>query len=285
MYRIRGSDQKEYGPISADQLRQWIAQNRANGQTLVQADGAAEWKPLAQFAEFANALPSRPAASPMGVPGVAPKTSGLAIASLVCACLGFCGITAILGLIFGIVAQRKIKQSNGQLTGGGLALAGIIVSAVLFIPGLAFTAGLFLPAFASASKKAQTIQCVNKVKQLGLAVRIYANDNEDKFPAAATWCDDIKLAVGTDKVYQCNAGDAGQRSHYAFNARLSGLDSSKVDPTTVMIYEVEGGWNVSGGSALLKRPSRHRPTYVIGFADGSVQQMSEARLSSLRWDP
>lgn len=53
MYKIIGADQKEYGPISADQLRQWIAQGRANANTMVQAEGGTEWKPLSAFPEFA----------------------------------------------------------------------------------------------------------------------------------------------------------------------------------------------------------------------------------------
>lgn len=52
MYKIIGADQKEYGPISADQIRQWISEGRANGQTLVCAEGTTDWKPLEQFPEF-----------------------------------------------------------------------------------------------------------------------------------------------------------------------------------------------------------------------------------------
>ena len=35
MYKIIGADQKEYGPVTAEQLRQWIAEGRVNGQTSV----------------------------------------------------------------------------------------------------------------------------------------------------------------------------------------------------------------------------------------------------------
>ena len=52
-YKIIGADQKEYGPATADQLRQWIRANRANAQTLAQAEAESEWRPLAAFAEFA----------------------------------------------------------------------------------------------------------------------------------------------------------------------------------------------------------------------------------------
>ena len=62
MFKILGADQKEYGPVSEGQIRQWIAQGRANGQTKMQAAGSPDWKPLAEFPEFAEAL--QPAASP-----------------------------------------------------------------------------------------------------------------------------------------------------------------------------------------------------------------------------
>ncbi|MEO5803750.1 MAG: GYF domain-containing protein [Verrucomicrobiota bacterium] len=65
MYKIIGADQKEYGPISAEQLRQWIAQGRANASTMAQPEGSAEWKPLNALPEFAasfirNVPPSTP---------------------------------------------------------------------------------------------------------------------------------------------------------------------------------------------------------------------------------
>jgi hypothetical protein len=66
MYKIIGADQKEYGPSSADEIREWIAEGRANGQTLVQTEGDSEWKPLASFPEFAGALGG--AAAPVPAP-------------------------------------------------------------------------------------------------------------------------------------------------------------------------------------------------------------------------
>ena len=56
MYRIIGGNQQEYGPITADQLRHWIAEGRLNGQSLVQAEGSGEWQPLSALPEFAEAL-------------------------------------------------------------------------------------------------------------------------------------------------------------------------------------------------------------------------------------
>ena len=82
------------------------------------------------------------------MPPVAPqaKTSGLAIAALVCGIAGLCtaGLGGIAGIILGIVAMVKVKRSAGQLKGKGLAIVGIIVGilsillwAVLIVGGLA----------------------------------------------------------------------------------------------------------------------------------------------------
>ena len=68
-YKIIGADQKEYGPVSGDQVRAWITEGRVNGQTSVWTDGATEWKPLAAFPEFADNLRATPSAAPAAAAG------------------------------------------------------------------------------------------------------------------------------------------------------------------------------------------------------------------------
>ena len=63
------------------------------------------------------------------------KNSGLAIASLVLGICGFptLGLTAVVGLILGIVALGKIQKSEMKLSGKGLAIGGIVISAITLI--------------------------------------------------------------------------------------------------------------------------------------------------------
>ena len=56
MYKVKGADNNEYGPISADQVRLWIRENRLNRQSLVENVDAPGWKTLGEFPEFADAL-------------------------------------------------------------------------------------------------------------------------------------------------------------------------------------------------------------------------------------
>ena len=289
MYKIRGGDGKEYGPVSSDTLRDWVNQGRASGQTFVLADGTSEWKTLSTCPEFA-ALFAAPAPGMTNAASDAPigppKTSGMAIGSLVLGISAFlCGVTAIPGLILGIIALNKIKESAGRLGGRGLALGGTITSAIaLLLFPIVFLAAMLLPALAKAKSKAQTINCVNNLKQLGLAVRIHAGDNNDTLPAATNWSDAILTEAGTPRIYIC-PGAPDTRCGYAYNARLNGLEESKIAPSTVMFFESDAGWNASGGKELMIMKPRHGNRYVVGLADGSVQQMTEAQVKQLRWDP
>jgi len=289
-YTIIGGDQKQYGSVTEGQLRQWIADGRVNAQTRVQVEGAVEWKSLSEIPEFAatlqNFTPPSPPPLPAATSAASAKTSGLAITSLILGVLGLftCGITALFGLVLGIIAMVKVKNSGGRLGGGGLALAGTIVSGI-FLFMLPVFAAMMLPALAAAKQKAQLINCVNNEKQLALAIRMYSGDNKDKFPPAATWCDAIKTYAGTERVFKCPAENSSSRCDYAFNAKLDGMDASKINPQTVMIFESVGGWNANGGSELMIGKPRHARMVVVALADGSVQQLSESRLNTLRWDP
>lgn len=64
MYKIIGGDAREYGPASAEQVREWIAQGRANARTQARVVDGTEWQSLADFAEFAEALAARPSGGP-----------------------------------------------------------------------------------------------------------------------------------------------------------------------------------------------------------------------------
>jgi len=78
MYYIQGADQKEYGPVSADQLRQWISENRLNRFSPARADGETLWKTLGDFPEFAEALGTPPPSStvpPTVTPAGSPSPS------------------------------------------------------------------------------------------------------------------------------------------------------------------------------------------------------------------
>jgi hypothetical protein len=153
MYKIIGADGREYGPVSTGQLRQWIAEGRANGQTQTFAPGATEWRPLGAQPEFAGqfALPVPPVMGPL--PGALPagwplRTNSFATAGLIfgilsvtcCWCCCCCPI-GIVGLVCSLVGLSQINRHPELYTGRSLAIAGLILSAASLVLG--FGLGLF----------------------------------------------------------------------------------------------------------------------------------------------
>ena len=66
MFKILGSDGKEYGPVTRGNVIEWIRDGRANLQTKVCRSDETEWKTLADFPEFVptGSTPAIPPPSP-----------------------------------------------------------------------------------------------------------------------------------------------------------------------------------------------------------------------------
>lgn len=154
MYKIVGADRREYGPISRETVLEWIAQGRANAQTIARFEDGA-WRPLRTFVEFKAAL-GVPESAPPPVEGeVAPilmppisgaeapafsgvgsirKTNVPAILGIVFPFLGFCcccPIGPITGLILAIVGYTQIRsQRNIYSTPIAVPIIGIVLSAI-----------------------------------------------------------------------------------------------------------------------------------------------------------
>jgi hypothetical protein len=146
MYKIIGADQKEYGPITLDQLRQWILEGRANAQTRAQAEGTAEWKVLSDFPELADALaaknpPAGGAAPPIGAaapllsPEVSTSAARLDIANL------FQRSWTLVKNHFGLVVGAMALLIVIQIAVGSIPRLGPIAGAVLLGP---LWAGIYL---------------------------------------------------------------------------------------------------------------------------------------------
>lgn len=114
MFTIIGADGKEYGPVSIEQVRQWINEGRVNLQTRIRPLGTTEWRTVADFPEL---LPSdTPGAVPGATPGVFPAAPVTSSASAMAAVSG---------------------PATGLMVVGGLTILGAVVGALRVMGGAA----------------------------------------------------------------------------------------------------------------------------------------------------
>jgi hypothetical protein len=205
-----------------------------------------------------------------GAPPLPPKTSGLAIASLVLGILGIvsCGLASIPGLILGIVSLVRIRRSRGALGGRGFAIAGTIVSVVFILLG--FLGALRLArALGGVKVIVQAARCSTNLHFIGTGIAAYKEASGGQLPDGLEdlWPEHLKspdvLLCPADQEPMTIGEDLKCSYHYVGPISLAA--ASKL----ILVYEKEGNHVIPGGSG-----SQISGRGVL-FADGRVEFLSE----------
>jgi len=184
MYKIIAADGKEYGPITVDQLRQWITEGRANLQTQVLPDGATQWTTIGALPEFAGAAPGPAPIAPIQpvVPtGGTDQVNGPAVGLIVVAILGLLG--QLTSLIFHLVGSSFMSANQpgvppwAAMLSGPIGIAsniiGIVMSVVVILGALKMKK-LENYGLAMAATIIAMIPCISPCCLLGLPIGIWA---------------------------------------------------------------------------------------------------------------
>jgi prepilin-type N-terminal cleavage/methylation domain-containing protein len=179
-----------------------------------------------------------------------------------------------------------------------------LIELLVVISIIALLAAMLLPALAASKAKAKRIACVSNLKQTGLGVRMWANDNADKYPwnlsvtnggslGSPDWTDNFKICsneLGTARILVCPADRARKAAtnwiSASGDANISyfiGTTSSEERPQTILLGDsnVTGGdggldpkWSKFLGSSIDAAWDKnlHVRRGDLTLADGSVQQ-------------
>ncbi len=160
MFMMIGANQKEYGPVPSELLKEWIAQGRANGETLVRSEGGS-WQRLAELPEFSTTLvaaapPPTLAVPSRSSPGAADTLSSIIpyrnVPALVAYYLAVFSVLPCIGVLLGLgalilgVKGLQVARQNPDAKGRVHAWIGILVGGFFFVAytilGIFVVAGL-----------------------------------------------------------------------------------------------------------------------------------------------
>ena len=170
-------------------------------------------------------------------------------------CIGI--LTGIPAIITGHVARRKVRMDPTGYRGARLGMAGLALGYLNLLQTILLVIAL-QPALGNAKSQMEYFQCANNLRQIGMAVQIYATLNEGVFPRTA---DQFGPHMGFSRFLICPA-DAGYR-----NRKIDSKDFSQ----TSYIFTL-GGASAATPAEVITRCPFHNMTLT---ADGAVHRPDE----------
>ncbi|MGI5819674.1 MAG: DUF4349 domain-containing protein [Armatimonadota bacterium] len=164
------------------------------------------------------------------------------------------------------VMARVEKQARARERAGAprrLLSTSRLVELLVVVGLLAVLGAILFPVFARSPEKARVASCLSNMKQIALALQMYAEDHDGYLPPAAGWEELVLGYANNEHIFRCPA-NLHDGAHYALSPFVAGRRVAAIaEPeSTVMIYEVG-----AGGQPVFP----HNDGANYGFVDGHVR--------------
>ncbi len=150
-----------------------------------------------------------------------------------------------------------------------------LIELLVVIGIIAILAGMLLPALARAKEKAQSIRCLNRLKQVSLAAYLYAGDNEDRYPerrSRGRWPTQLLSYYESPVMLRCPGDRPREQALQDSRSRTN----QSTDPDDAFRSHIINGWNdyfaenSRGGSSVGGTPNQAMPLSGIRLPSDTI---------------
>ena len=140
-----------------------------------------------------------------------------------------------------------------------------LIELLVVIAIIAILAALLLPALAAAKRKAQRINCVSNLKQVGIAFRLWEGDNGDRYPMAVN----TAFNGAKEKVYSASSSPG---ANYGLT-NVFVVMSNELSTPNILVCPSDSTRNAQTNFARLSLNYDNMSYFVCGDAAETYPQM------------